>query len=110
MNGSKEQLEELQQEFVGKMMEYDNGDTTVLDALLYLEGFKRSLEDCLAVIKEFRYAGIGAALVKHSLQSLKRIGCIKVNLQIRSTNKDVEKFYKSLGFETEERVSMGVFI
>ena len=54
MKGSKEYLEELQQEFVNKMMEYDNGDSTVLDALLYLEDFKKPLENCLLVIKEFK--------------------------------------------------------
>jgi len=64
----------------------------------------------LAVLREYRGAGVGAGLVKHTLQSLKQAGCIKVNLQIRSTNKDVEIFYKSLGFETEDRISMGVFI
>ena len=64
----------------------------------------------LSVLKAHRSAGIGAALVKHTLQSLKHVGCIKVNLQIRSTNKGVQAFYKSLGFETEERISMGAFI
>ena len=64
----------------------------------------------VAVLKEYRRAGVGADLVKHALQSLKKIGCIKVNLQIRSTNKEVEAFYKSLGFMTEERISMGAFI
>jgi ribosomal protein S18 acetylase RimI-like enzyme len=64
----------------------------------------------VAVLKEYRRASAGAELVKHALQSLKGIGCIKVNLQIRSTNKEVESFYKSLGFVTEERISMGIFI
>ncbi len=64
----------------------------------------------VAVLKEYRRAGVGAELVKHVLQSLKKIGCIKVNLQIRSTNKEVEAFYKSLGFTTEDRISMGAFI
>jgi ribosomal protein S18 acetylase RimI-like enzyme len=64
----------------------------------------------VAVLKEYRRAGLGAELVKHALQSLKKIGCIKVNLQIRSTNKEVEAFYKSLGFAVEDRISMGAFI
>jgi ribosomal protein S18 acetylase RimI-like enzyme len=44
------------------------------------------------------------------MQSLKDIGCIKVNLQIRSTNTQVAAFYKALGFAVEDRMSMGVFI
>jgi ribosomal protein S18 acetylase RimI-like enzyme len=64
----------------------------------------------VAVSKECRRNGAGAALVKYTMQSLKEIGCIKVNLQIRSTNTEIAAFYKALGFATEERLSMGVFI
>ena len=64
----------------------------------------------VAVLKDQRRNGTGQALVKHAMQSLKEIGCIKVNLQIRSTNTEVAAFYKALGFATEERLSMGAFI
>ena len=64
----------------------------------------------VAVLNECRRSGTGAALVKYAMQSLKDVGCIKVNLQIRSTNVEVATFYKALGFTTEERLSMGAFI
>ena len=64
----------------------------------------------VAVLKEQRRNGTGEALVKYAMQSLKEIGCIKVNLQIRPTNTEVAAFYKTLGFATEERLSMGAFI
>jgi ribosomal protein S18 acetylase RimI-like enzyme len=64
----------------------------------------------VAVRKEQRRSGTGAALVEFAMQSLKEIGCIKVNLQIRSTNTEVAAFYKALGFAAEDRVSMGAFI
>jgi ribosomal protein S18 acetylase RimI-like enzyme len=64
----------------------------------------------VAVLKEQRRNGTGEALVKYAMQSLKEIGCIKVNLQIRLTNTEVAAFYKALGFATEERLSMGAFI
>jgi len=64
----------------------------------------------VAVLPQQRRSGTGAALVKHAMQSLKDIGCIKVNLQIRSTNTQVAAFYKALGFAVEDRMSMGVFI
>jgi ribosomal protein S18 acetylase RimI-like enzyme len=64
----------------------------------------------VAVLKEQRRNGTGEALVKYAMQSLKEIGCIKVNLQIRPTNTEVAAFYKALGFATEERLSMGAFI
>jgi ribosomal protein S18 acetylase RimI-like enzyme len=64
----------------------------------------------VAVPKNQRRNGTGAALVKYAMQSLKEKGCIKVNLQIRSTNTEVAAFYSALGFDTEERLSMGAFI
>lgn len=64
----------------------------------------------VAVLKEQRRSGTGAELVKYAMQSLKEIGCAKVNLQIRSTNTEVAAFYKALGFAAEERLSMGAFI
>ncbi len=64
----------------------------------------------VAVLKEHCRNGTGEALVKYAIQSLKELGCIKVNLQIRSTNTEVAAFYKTIGFVTEERLSMGAFI
>jgi len=64
----------------------------------------------VAVLRESRRNGTGVDLVKYAMQSLKDIGCVKVNLQIRSTNTEVAAFYKALGFATEDRLSMGVFL
>jgi ribosomal protein S18 acetylase RimI-like enzyme len=61
----------------------------------------------VAVAPEKRRDGIGAHLVKHAVNALKEMGCVKVNLQVRATNTQVVAFYESLGFSTEERVSMG---
>lgn len=32
--------------------------------------------------------------------------CLKINLQVRTTNPDVVGFYRRLGYEIEERISM----
>jgi ribosomal protein S18 acetylase RimI-like enzyme len=64
----------------------------------------------VGVVESYRRSGAGSALVKLAISSLHAIGCIKVNLQIRSTNTEVAAFYKSLGFATEERLSMGLFV
>jgi len=64
----------------------------------------------VAVSPDFRRSGIGSLLVNAAIQQLKILGCIKVNLQIRSTNTSVAAFYKSLGFATEDRLSMGVLV
>jgi hypothetical protein len=61
----------------------------------------------VAVAPDNRRNGIGSRLVKHTVNALRQIGCMKVNLQVRATNTQVIAFYESLGFSTEERVSMG---
>ena len=38
---------------------------------------------------------------------LARAGCPKLNLQVRAGNEQVVAFYERLGYEVEERVSMG---
>ena len=62
----------------------------------------------VAVDQEVRRAGVGTALVHHILVTLRGRGCIKINLQVRPTNKAVIAFYEALGFSVEERVSMGL--
>ena len=54
-----------------------------------------------------RRQGIGTALMKRIEEGLTRLGCPKINLQVRASNEEVVRFYKSLGYEVEERVSMG---
>ncbi len=64
----------------------------------------------VAVSQSHRRKGTGTKLIQMAIQNFKSIGCTKVNLQIRTTNTVVAEFYKSLGFLTEDRLSMGAFI
>jgi ribosomal protein S18 acetylase RimI-like enzyme len=61
----------------------------------------------LAVAPEQRRRGFATRLVRAAEERLRQLGCPKVNLQVRSTNGEVIAFYRSLGYETEDRVSMG---
>jgi len=61
----------------------------------------------LAVLQSHRRQGIGTALVREAETRLSAMGCTKINLQVRSSNSAVVSFYRSLGYEIEERVSMG---
>jgi ribosomal protein S18 acetylase RimI-like enzyme len=40
-------------------------------------------------------------------KGLAEMGCPKLNLQVRAENREVVAFYESLGYNVEERVSMG---
>ena len=61
----------------------------------------------LAVDKQWVGQGIGTALMSEIEQRLQSLGCLKVNLQVISTNSEVVKFYEKRGYLVEERISMG---
>jgi|SRR6267154_2155965 len=61
----------------------------------------------VAVLRSHRRQGIGRALVEEAERRLLALGCLKTNLQIRSSNRDVVEFYRRLGYSLEDRVSMG---
>ena len=61
----------------------------------------------LAVLHAFRLQGIATDLVRKAEEGLAGLGCPKINLQVRTENEGVVKFYRAVGYEVEERVSMG---
>ena len=61
----------------------------------------------VAVSPRLRRQGIGSALMKDVETRLAKIGCPKLNLQVRATNQEVVAFYQKLGYAVEPRVSMG---
>lgn len=62
----------------------------------------------LAVKPEFRELGVGTRLVQGILEELKTRGCLKVNLQVLGSNRQVVEFYRKNGFAVEDRISMGI--
>ena len=86
-----------------------DGNTVIGTAMAGYDGHRGWLYT-VAVSPEHRRRGIGTALVRHAVGALRTAGCIKVNLQIRASNTAVRGFYESLGFEAEERLSMGMLI
>ena len=61
----------------------------------------------LAVLPSHRRRGVAKALAEEAIARLQRLGCTKVNLQVRSGNDAATAFWRSMGFDIEERVSMG---
>jgi ribosomal protein S18 acetylase RimI-like enzyme len=61
----------------------------------------------LAVTPSQRRNGVATALVREAERRLGNLGCGKVNFQVRSANSAVVEFYKKLGYEVEDRISMG---
>ncbi len=61
----------------------------------------------LGVDPDYQRQGIGTLLMKRVESGLMGMGCPKLNLQIRANNIDVQRFYESLGYYAEDRLSMG---
>ena len=61
----------------------------------------------LAVLPEHQRRGYGRKLVEKAVDELKKLGCLKVNLQVRRSNVSVVEFYKHLGFKDDDVVGLG---
>jgi len=82
------------------------GDAVIGSIMAGYDGHRGWLY-AVAVRKSKRRRGIGAALVTHAEQALNALGCGKINLQVRSTNEAVVSFYREMGYDIEERISLG---
>jgi len=70
------------------------------------EGHRRWI-NCLAVNPEYRRRGYGKSMMTEVEARIKKMGCPKINLQVRAKNPDVIKFYQSLGFLDDNLISLG---
>jgi ribosomal protein S18 acetylase RimI-like enzyme len=61
----------------------------------------------LAVSPEHQRRGYARAIVEEAERLLRRAGCPKINLQVRTTNQAVIEFYRRIGYSIDEVVSMG---
>ncbi len=61
----------------------------------------------LAVSPQYRRLGFATQMMREAERVLKDAGCPKINLQIRSSNKNVIAFYEAIGFKKDDVVSMG---
>ena len=61
----------------------------------------------LAVVPAFRLNGIGARLIHDMERALAERGCLKINLQVRTSNSGVIAFYRKLGYIVDDVISLG---
>gem|GEM_PF-3087457 len=61
----------------------------------------------MAVAPSHRRKSYGRLMMAAAEQLLDELGCLKINLQVRSANGSVVAFNASLGYFTDDVVSMG---
>jgi ribosomal protein S18 acetylase RimI-like enzyme len=61
----------------------------------------------VAVDERLRKTGIGSRMIGELEQRLSALGCPKVNLQVRGSNRDAAGFYTSLGYAPDDVLSFG---
>ncbi|MBW1821984.1 MAG: GNAT family acetyltransferase [Deltaproteobacteria bacterium] len=61
----------------------------------------------LAVDPDFQKNGIGRRMVEEVESKLRKLGCSKINLQVRNSNNSVIAFYKHIGFGDDDVIGMG---
>ncbi len=61
----------------------------------------------LGVDPDLQGTGLGQQLMVEAERRLLGLGCPKVNLQIRTENTEVAEFYRRLGYEQDDVISMG---
>jgi len=61
----------------------------------------------LAVAPEYQRRGFARQIMDEAERLLRQAGCPKINLQVRTANAQVMEFYKTIGFEVDDVLSMG---
>lgn len=82
-------------------------DGTVVGSVMAGYDGHRGWLYAVAVGQSHKRSGLGTKLVRRAEEALRLLGCSKINLQVRSTNTAVVRFYEHLGYHIEDRVSLG---
>lgn len=81
-------------------------DAIVATVMAGYEGH-RGWINYLAVEPHLQKTGYGRQIMEQAEVLLRERGCPKINLQVRSTNKQFIEFYQRLGFAIDDVVSLG---
>lgn len=78
----------------------------VASAMAGYEGH-RGWINYLAVSPDLQGQGLGRQILEHAEKKLLRLGCPKINLQVRRGNEAMLGFYREMGYQVDEVLSLG---
>lgn len=81
-------------------------DAVVASVMAGYEGH-RGWINYLAVAPNYQGSGAGRQLMDAAEERLRALGCPKINLQVRTSNDAVRKFYERIGYTLDDVVSFG---
>ena len=84
-----------------------NDDDLVIGGVMAGYDGHRGWMNYLVASPDARGIGVGRALVEHVERKLLKMGCPKVNLQVRSSNARVVEFYQHLGYTVDDTIDLG---
>jgi ribosomal protein S18 acetylase RimI-like enzyme len=84
----------------------EHGTSLIGSVMVGYEGH-RGWINYLAVHPDRRREGLGRLLMDEAERRLRRQGCAKVNLQVRTSNRSAVQFYRRLGYTVDDVVSLG---
>lgn len=84
----------------------ESNDVIVATLLGGYDGFRCWVYH-IAVAAAQRRKGYGRQMMREAERLLKRMGCPKLNIQVRAHNHEVVEFYRRIGYSVEDHISMG---
>lgn len=81
-------------------------DEIIVSCMVGYDGHRGWL-NYLACAPAHRKNGFARQMVAHAEQLLRDAGCPKINVQIRSNNRQVIDFYRELGFNADDVLNVG---
>jgi len=78
----------------------------VASVMVGYEG-RRGWINYLGVSPGCQRRGLGRQMMAEAERMLRQVGCPKINLQVRTTNREVMQFYERIGFKVDDVISMG---
>lgn len=79
-----------------------DNDEGIIGAVLGGFDGRRGMVYHLAVLNEYRSAGVGRALMQELENRLRAMGCLRCYLLVTRENSDARRFYQNLGWERME--------